>query len=99
MFDTSRDILNIVIAVSIAGFTFFVCWAIFYFIMMLRQSFKIVKEMRQRLLKIDEVINLVKEKIQSSTSYLVLIGEGVKKLLEMVNAKKQESKKTKKQKS
>jgi len=84
MLETSKDLLNIVIAISIFGLTIFICWAIFYFSQILRQAFKVAKEMRERLHKVDEVIQSLKEKIEHSASYLLLIGEGVKKLVEVV---------------
>lgn len=82
--ETSKDLLNVAIAVSIIGLVAFICWAIFYFAQILRQVFKVAKEMRERLYKVDEVIQSLKEKIEHSTSYLLLIGEGVKKLVEVV---------------
>lgn len=84
MIETSKDLLLVVMAISVFGLTFFTCWAIFYLSMILRQGFKIVKEMRDRLHKVDEVIKTLKEKIEHSTSYLMLIGEGVKKLVEVI---------------
>ncbi len=83
MLETSRDLLNIVIAASVFLFTVFVCWALYYFAQILRQTFKIVSEMRARLGKIDEFIKMLKDKIDHSASYLLLIGEGVKKLVEI----------------
>ncbi len=82
--ETSKDLLNVAIAVSIIGLVAFICWAIFYFAQILRQVFKVAKEMRERLHKVDEVIQSLKEKIEHSTSYLMLIGEGMKKLVEVV---------------
>ena len=97
MLETSKDILNIIIALSIFGLAFFICWSVFYLAMMLRQIFKIIKEMRDRTHKIDEIIKLIKKKIEHSTSSLTLIGEGVKKLVEVVKerAEKREEKKKK----
>ena len=86
MFETSKDLLNIVIAASVFTFTAFVCWAIFYFAQILRQTFKIISEMRNRLAKIDEFVKLLKDKLEHSTSYLLLIGEGVKKLVEIAGS-------------
>ncbi|MCK4553823.1 hypothetical protein KAU19_02580 [Candidatus Parcubacteria bacterium] len=83
MFETSKDLLYAAIAVSVIGLTAFICWAIFYFAQILRQAFKVAKEMRERLHKVDEVIQSFKEKIEHSTSYLLLIGEGIKKLVEV----------------
>ncbi len=101
MFETSQDLLNIFKAVAILGVAIFACWAIYYFTMILRQGFKIIKEMRQRIHKIDEVIKTFKEKIEHSTSYLLLIGEGVKKLVEVIKERtdgKSESKSKKNKK-
>ena len=84
MFETTQDLLNTIKAVSIFGLAFFACWAIFYLAMILRQGFKVIKETRERLHKVDGVIKALKEKIDHSASYLLLIGEGVKKLVEVV---------------
>ena len=84
MLETSKDLLNIIIAISIFGLTIFICWAIFYFARILRQALKVAKEMRERLHKVDEVIQALKKKIEHSASYLLLIGEGVKKLVEVI---------------
>lgn len=86
----SKDLLYVVIALCVFLFTIFSCWAIYYFARILQQSFKIIKEMRDRLHKIDEIFKTLKDKIEHSTSYLLLIGEGVKKLIEI--AKEQSDK-------
>lgn len=96
MFETTQDLLNIVKVISIFGLAFFICWAIFYFTMILRQMFKVVKEMRERLHKVDTVIQALKEKIEHSASYLALIGEGVKKLVEVIKEYAGDGKKEKK---
>lgn len=83
MLENSGDILNISIAVAVLALAFVTAWAIYYFAMLLRQGFKIVKEMRDRLHAIDELIQSLKEKIEHSTSYLYLMAEGVKKLTEI----------------
>ena len=97
----SKDLLYIVISISVLGLTFFICWTIYYLAMILKQSFKVVKEMRDRLHKIDEILASLKEKIESSASYLLLIGEGVKKLVEIIkergDKKRKASRKTKKE--
>ncbi len=84
MFETSKDILNITIAVSVFGVAFFLCWGMYYVNMSLKQIFGAVREMRDRFHKIDELVKAIKEKVEHSTSYLFLIGEGVKKLVDVV---------------
>lgn len=99
MLETSKDILNITIAISIFGLAFFLCWGLYYLNMTLKQVFNGVKEMRDRFQKIDDVVKSIKEKIDNSTSYLFLIGEGVKKLVDVVGryTEKKEAKKMEKE--
>ncbi len=84
MFETSADILNIVKAVSIFSLALLSSWAIFYFAMILKELFKIVKDARGMFNKIEAVVDTIKEKIEHSTSYLLLMSEGVKKLVEVI---------------
>ena len=93
MFETSRDLLNIVIAFCILWLSIFIAWFIYYLAMITRQAFHIVKEMRDRMHKVDEIIKSIKEKIEHSTSYLALIGEGVKKLVEVIKERTEKDKK------
>lgn len=79
----SSDILNIVKAISIFGISIFLIWFIYYLAMMMREFFKIVKETRENFRKVGETIDSLKQKIEHSASYLSLIVEGVKKIVEM----------------
>ena len=91
----SKDLLYVIIALSVLLFTVFSCWAIYYLARILEQTFKAVKETRDRLSAFDEIIKAIREKIEHSASYLFLIGEGVKKLVEIMKARG-EKKKSKK---
>jgi len=84
MLETSKDVLNIVLAISVLGISFFIAWSLFYLTMILRNLFKAVKEFKERLDKVDEAVTAFKNKIESSSSYLLLLGEGVKKLVEVM---------------
>jgi predicted PurR-regulated permease PerM len=79
----SKDLLYVVIAFCILWLTIFLAWFIYYLAMMMRQFNQIVKEMRERLKKVDEAIDALKQKIEHSVSYLSLIGDGMKKLVEV----------------
>jgi predicted PurR-regulated permease PerM len=94
LINNSQDLLCLVISVSILALALFTCWAIFYLAMILKQSSQIVKEMRQRLHKVDTVIDSLKEKIEHSASYLLLIGEGVKKLVEVIRSRAEKKRTT-----
>ncbi len=84
LIQTSQDLLFVVMAFCILWLTIFIAWFIYYLAMIMRQLFFTVKEMRERINKIDEVLRAFKEKIEHSASYLLLIGEGVKKILEFI---------------
>lgn len=106
LINNSRDLLNVVLCFCVLWLTIFIAWFIYYLAMIMRQFFYIVKETRQKINKIDEVIGAFKEKIEHSASYLMLIGEGIKKIVEVAKnktedfvekkLKNQENKKTKK---
>jgi len=87
MLETSKDFLNIALGLSLFTFFIFLSWALYYLIQILRQIFKIFKETRNKINKIDELIKSIKEKIEHSTSGIVLIAEGVKKIAEIAKDK------------
>ncbi len=82
MLETSQDILNLVKTISILVISVLFAWILFYLAMIMHNLFKFSRELRDQLKRIDELINLTKEKIEHSTTYLLLIGEGVKKIAE-----------------
>lgn len=95
LIENSQDLLNIVKAVSVFGLAVFVCWFLFYLTMMLRQVFMMTKDVSSIFRKTNEMLDALKIKIEHSASYLVLISEGVKKLVEYFaggNAEKRKKK-------
>lgn len=87
MFSTSGDILNLVLAICIALLTFFLCWAIYYFIAGVQRINRITKKVEEGLIKIDEVVTLVKEKIKTGSAYFMLFTEIAKQAIEFVKNK------------
>lgn len=59
--------------------------------------FRVIKETRDRLTKLDELFSALKERIEHSASYLFLIGEGVKKLVELMKERGEKKKRSKKE--
>jgi len=80
---TSKDLLLVIISLCVLLLSAMTAWLIFYFAMITKQFYDIIKGWRDRMKKIDAAIDAFKEKIEHSTSYLLLIGEGVKKLVEL----------------
>jgi len=83
MLETSKDILWLTIAGSVGLFTLFACWGIFYLIMIIRGAAKSVKRVEQIFESIHDVIKSTKEKIEHSAAYMSVLGEGIKKVVEV----------------
>lgn len=82
MFETSRDILNWVLAVSIGVLAFFLCWSLYYFIASAQRIFKLIKQVEKGVSKAEELIELIEKKIAGSASYMVILGELIKRGME-----------------
>ena len=91
----SGDILNIVIAVSIALLVLFICWGLFYVVMTVRNFYKISKETREGFSKVSEILSRAKEQVENGTFYLSLAKEGIEKgvniLREKIDGRKQKN--------
>jgi hypothetical protein len=97
MFENSQDVLNLIKGISLGTFVLFVCFCLYYLGMILRQTFLGIKEMRLRIKKIDEIAQAFKEKIEISSSYLLLISEGIKKIIEVVGDRSEKKGRKKKE--
>lgn len=87
MFETSGDILNLVIAISVLFFTVFLVWTIYYVLASLRKVYKIVNNLDHGVKKVLETVDTIKQKVNKSTSYLYLAGEVVKKAINLMKEK------------
>ncbi len=92
MFSTSGDILNLVLAVCVFLLTSFLCVALYYLISSMKKTHRVIRMIELMVNKADDVINLTKDKIKNSGTYLMLFGELIKKLMDHVvtKPKKQE---------
>jgi hypothetical protein len=84
MLNNSQDILNIVKAISIFAVAGVSTWAIYYLAMILRQIFRVSRNIGSIFEKTEEILDMIKDKVEHSVSYLLLISEGVKKLVEAI---------------
>jgi hypothetical protein len=99
MFSTSIDILNLVLAICVAVLTFFLCWAIYYFVASVQRINRITKRIEAGVIKAEEVVNMAKDKLKNSSAYFMVLGEIAKKAMEYVQEKRadvKEAKETKK---
>lgn len=98
MFETSSDILNLVLAACIIALTFFLCWGIYYFVVAVQKWYKITKRVERGVEDVEDIIFTVKEKLHGSAAYLLTLGDVAKKIFEYVKDKKEEKKEERKTK-
>jgi len=75
MFSTSGDILNLVLAISIAALTIFLVMTIYYVISSIRKVHNLINKVESGVSKTEELVSLVKEKVNSSSTYLTMFAE------------------------
>jgi len=93
LIQNSHDVLNITLAFCALLLSVLIAWFIYYLVMTVREMFKAVHGVNDKIEKVGAVIDSLKDKIEHSASYLLLIGEGVKKLVEMMGNAKAKKKK------
>jgi len=81
MLNTTKDIFWLVAAFSLGFFTFFVCWAIYYFIMMFRDAHRVVASIKQKIELVDNILKLVKEKLEHTSTHLTAISDNIFKIV------------------
>lgn len=86
MLNESKDVLLWTISGCVLAFTVFACWGMFYVVAGLRNFFKIAQDIRDVFKKIEATIDAVKGKVGQSASYVFLLGEALKKIMEATRA-------------
>ncbi len=92
MFETSSDVLNLVLSVCIIALTFFLCWGVYYFVVAVQKWYRITKKVEAGVSEVEQIIFTVKEKLHGSAAYLFTVGEAAKKVFEFIQEKRAETK-------
>lgn len=94
----SRDILNLVLSVCLLALTFFLCWGIYYFIASIQKIYKLINRIEAGVSKVEEILEIAREKLRNSPAYFMILGEIAKKAMAFVQEKreKKEKKETRK---
>lgn len=90
MLETSKDILNISIAGAVIVLVIFLCFALYYLIANLKRINRISKQVEKGVTKVDGLVDLVKTKINQSSSYLFLFGKLAERAMSYFMSKKGE---------
>ena len=92
MFETSSDVLNLVLSICIIALTFFLCWGIYYFVVAVQKWYRITRKVETAVDEIEGIVRTVKEKLHGSAAYLFTAGEALKKVFEFIQEKRAETK-------
>jgi len=103
MFETSKDLLYIILAFCILWFTAFVCWALYYIISVMRSVAKITDSAKKKMQMVDDIlklVKLVKDKLDKGSNHMSILADSAIKLVGFVMDKQKKSTaKSKKKKS
>jgi len=100
MFETSKDLLYIILAFCILWFTAFVCWALYYIISVMRSVAKITDSAKKKMQMVDDILKLVKDKLDKGSNHMSILADSAIKLVGFVMDKQKKSTaKSKKKKS
>ncbi|MDO8669606.1 MAG: hypothetical protein Q7K65_04910 [Candidatus Buchananbacteria bacterium] len=96
MLETSQDLLRLSIAFVVLFIGLAIGWSCIYIALILRDFKKMTKSARKKLDLIDQILEIVKKKVETTANYLPPIIEGIGKLASHFRETK--SKKTKRKK-
>lgn len=90
MFETSGDVLNLVLSVCIIALTFFLCWGIYYFLVAVQKWYRITKKIEHSVDEVEDIIETVKDKLHGSAAYLLTLGDVARKIFEFARDKRED---------
>ncbi len=76
--ESSRDILNLVLALGALWLVILLSWLFWHVIGIVRAAHETLEDFRNRLRAVDEVLHLIREKLESTSTYLGLLVDVVK---------------------
>ena len=85
---SSVDVLNIAIAFAVVLVALFIAWFLYYMIAILRDARAMVSEVRQKMESIDNAIQSIRGKVESSMSGFTVVAAALKQVLSFVMEKR-----------
>ena len=98
MIETAKDILYIVLAFCVLWFTIFLCWAIYYIAMILKETKKMMTDVRKKIELLETVLQAFKERLEHTSSHMKLLVDTAVSVAEFIKDRKKEKKTTRKRK-
>lgn len=96
MFETSKDILYLVIAFSVLWLTIFTAWGIYYIVMILREAKIMLRDIRKKIEMLEGLIKAGKERLERTSSNMKLLVDAASTVASYAKSKYDEKKEEKK---
>jgi len=98
MLETSKDLLNLVIAFCLLWFTIFLCWMIYYVALIFKRIHEVMEKVTTTLAAVSDFFTHAKDKLTNFGSTIATAVEVGKRVADFVEEKR-ENKKAKNQQS
>lgn len=93
--ESSNDLFLVAASLCLVLFTMFVCWAMYYLVVMLRNVSRMTTSVREKLELVDSILKLVKDKLEKGSNHMAVIADSTIKLVGLFMEKQKKNKKTK----
>lgn len=94
MLEDSLDVLYLTLSGSVAILTIFICCALYYLIRLGRDAVYTVEKFTTVLRKADEIMDMAKDKLHNSGTYIALAANAVKSVVDYIGDKRATRKKS-----
>ena len=81
MFETSKDILFIVLAFASLWVAVFLCWALYYCGRILKNANEVAEEVRERAYRLDETVRSIREHLDTMSGLFSIVAQGITKVV------------------
>ncbi|HLD28247.1 MAG TPA: hypothetical protein VJB67_01390 [Patescibacteria group bacterium] len=92
MLETSKDLFWIVLTFVILWIGIFMGWGVFYIALILKDLRGVTKSIRKKMNMLDQILEMIKSKVESTASYLPPLIEAGGKIMEHFKEKKKTAK-------
>jgi len=82
MFETSKDLLYVVLSLSIIWFTVFLCWLLYHAMRAIRNVNNIIENVSHKLELISDAVEFMRHKVETMSGHMGMIGSVVSGLVE-----------------
>ncbi len=88
LIETSKDIFYLILAFSILLFTVFLVWLLAESALVLHRANRLIKEIQEKLRKIEVALMGIRDKLEHSAGYLSLLAAAAKQIIQMVMSRR-----------